>query len=589
MNTRMLILAAVLTSPLPAQMEEAPVPSINTQVRQAVVDAYRLYYADSAAVPWAGTSEPVGWTGSVNPPVIGNISPSFRNRTLRRINWYRALAGLGNVRFDANLNQKAQAGALMVSAAEAFPPYPPTTIPTSWPAYSPQGAEGCQNSVLALNVAGPAAVDLLVHDGDLPSVGHRVQLLLPPQTRMGSGSVPRSEGSVAADLVWTFEPVADWTTPVAWPNAGYHPIQAINGSVRNWSFTAGFLDFQAATVTVTKNTAQIPASIIYRYPTGTIFGHGVVWSLPGDTARAGDVYQVTIGNVLDQGFPRNFSYTVKPIDPEAGKLINVSTRLRVETGDNVGIAGFVVSGDGSRRVVIRAMGPSLTGFGVAGALSNPTLEVRDATGRLIASNDDWQTGPQLGEAGSTDGRGVVREVINVGDTPFAPSNPREAAIALALMPGQYTAIVRGVAGENGIALAEVFDLDAADINSRAVNVSTRGKVGQGDAVMIGGFVVRGTTSTVPVVVRAMGPSLTALGVQGALQDPMLELRDSAGQVVATCDDVRAGDQPALGTLFPTDSREAAVRVDLAPGSYTAIVRGKNGMTGVALVEAYEVK
>ena len=262
------------------------------------------------------------------------------------------------------------------------------------------------------------------------------------------------------------------------------------------------------------------------------------------------------------------------VTPDAAtRLVNLSTRLRVETGDNVAIAGFVVSGSASKRVLIRALGPSLAAGGVANVMANPALELRSANGALIASNDDWQ-GPQTAE---------------IATTGLAPNDAREAAIIATLAPGAYTSIMRGADGGVGVGLVEVYDLDASTATTKAVNVSTRGRVATGDDVMIGGFVIGGSSAR-RVVIRALGPSLAAAGVVGALSDPTLEVRDSRGALLTSNDNWQAGGQAAdlqaLGKA-PGDTREAAVITTLNPGGYTVIVRGAGGATGVALVEVYD--
>lgn len=170
-------------------------------------------------------------------------------------------------------------------------------------------------------------------------------------------------------------------------------------------------------------------------------------------------------------------------------LLNSATRMRVETGDNVLIGGFIIRG-GSKKVIIRAIGPSLRKAGVVNALDNPTLELRSSSGSLIASNDDWVTSSQQ------------QEIINSG---IPPSDPREAAIVATLPEGNYTAVVAGAGGTVGVGLVEVYDLDRNAVG-RLVNLATRGNVKTGDDVMIGGFIVGGTQNT-RIVVRAIGPSL----------------------------------------------------------------------------------
>ena len=270
----------------------------------------------------------------------------------------------------------------------------------------------------------------------------------------------------------------------------------------------------------------------------------------------------------------------------ATRLINLSTRLRVETGANVGIGGFVVTGTTPKQILVRALGPSLTPppFNVTGAMSNPTLQIFDASSHAIAQNDNWQTPVAL------DPLFPPASAAAIAATSFAPSNSNESAILLTLPPGAYTGIVSGVGGEMGIALIEVYDVSLGNLSARAINVSTRGRVLTGDAVMIGGFVLQGNRSR-RVVIRALGPSLAAFGVQGVLSDPSIQLF-SGQNVVASNDNWRSGPSVAeLQTIgrAPTDDREAAMIVTLAPGAYTVIVSGAGTATGVALVEIFDAE
>lgn len=252
------------------------------------------------------------------------------------------------------------------------------------------------------------------------------------------------------------------------------------------------------------------------------------------------------------------------------RLINLSTRVRVETDERVAIAGFVVGGSGNKRVLVRAMGPSLTAAGVSGALADPTLQLTDGAGNTLATNDQWQS----------------TQASEIAATGLAPGATTEAAILTSLAPGSYTAIVRGANASTGIGLVEVYDLDLP-ADSYPINVSTRGVVGTGDAVMIAGFVVKGAESKT-VVVRGIGPSLAAAGVTGALSDPSLELYDASGTLVQQNDnwaDTQATALTAAG-LAPSSARDAAIVATLAPGAYTAVIRGVGGATGVALAEVY---
>ncbi|CAN5760972.1 hypothetical protein BH20VER1_BH20VER1_04370 [soil metagenome] len=259
--------------------------------------------------------------------------------------------------------------------------------------------------------------------------------------------------------------------------------------------------------------------------------------------------------------------TIRFGQPLATFLANISTRVRVETGDNVLIGGFIVSGTHPKKVIVRAIGPSLP---VLGKLENPTLELHGPAG-LIASNDNWRDAPNR------------QEII---DSTVPPTNDLESAILTTLPANSvgYTAIIRGASGGTGVGLVEIFDLDRT-VDSKMANISSRGFVRTGDNVMIGGFIVGGT-GTQRVIVRAIGPSLP---VPGALGDPTLELYNSNGAVIASNDNWRIGGQEAeiiASTVPPTNDLESAIVATLPPAPHTAIVRGKNETTGVGLVEVF---
>jgi streptogramin lyase len=264
----------------------------------------------------------------------------------------------------------------------------------------------------------------------------------------------------------------------------------------------------------------------------------------------------------------------------APQLANISTRLAVGTGDNALIGGFIITGTQTTKIILRAIGPSLTQFGVPGALPDPILELYDSGGALLARNDDWGF-TQIG--GIIDGSSG-----NVQDTGLAPTQDRESAMVVTLSQGAYTTIVRGQNNTTGVALVEAFDLDWG-VDAKLANISTRGFVQTGDNVMIGGTIVRGSAEST-VLIRAIGPSLANFGIPNALADPTLELHDGNGALMNSNDNWRDTQQAEIEArgLAPTNDLESAILATLSPGGYTAIVRGKNDTTGVAVVEAYEL-
>ncbi|MEO5718705.1 MAG: putative Ig domain-containing protein [Chthoniobacterales bacterium] len=260
--------------------------------------------------------------------------------------------------------------------------------------------------------------------------------------------------------------------------------------------------------------------------------------------------------------------------PLPTRLLNISTRLLIEAGNNVAIGGFIISGSNPKQVLIRGLGPSLTEAGVPNALPDPTLELHQGHS-VIASNDDWRDTPNRAE-------------IPNG---FGPGDSRESVIVMTLPPGSYTVIEAGKNNGAGVGLIEIYDLDAAG-DSMLVNISTRGLVQTESEVMIGGLILGDGTAGSTIVVRAIGPSLFNAGVSNALADPTLELRDGNGELVRDNDNWRdnadqANQLTAIG-LAPENNLESAIVASLPPGAYTAIVAGKVGATGVALVEVYNV-
>jgi phospholipase/lecithinase/hemolysin len=260
--------------------------------------------------------------------------------------------------------------------------------------------------------------------------------------------------------------------------------------------------------------------------------------------------------------------------PAPSKALNIATRVFVDTGERVSIAGFIITGDIAKKVLIRGIGPSLSGNGVPAALADPTLTLFDNAGNVEMTNDDWKNSPD------------AAEIMSSG---LAPTNDRESVIIATLAPGQYTAQLAGKDNGTGNGVIEVYDL-ASGTSATLANLSTRGYVGGGDNVMIGGVII-GNGDNPIMVFRAMGPSLASLGIANPLLDPTLELHDGNGSVIAFDDDWATPQIQAVRAvnLAPPDRRESAiVSAFLGPGQYTAIVRGKNNTTGVALIEFYRI-
>jgi hypothetical protein len=267
------------------------------------------------------------------------------------------------------------------------------------------------------------------------------------------------------------------------------------------------------------------------------------------------------------------SLTVAALPVPIPQLLNIATRMRVLGGQNVLIAGFIVTGNAPKKVIIRGIGPSLKNAGVQDALADPTLELHQGA-TTLASNNDWK-----------------EHQAEVEATTIPPTNDLESAIVTTLNPGSYTAILAGKDNGTGIGLVEVYDLDQPS-NSQLANISTRGFVDTGDNVMIGGLIAGPTKAGVSqILIRGIGPSLQNAGVANPLQNPTLELRDVNGAVLASNDDWKSNQQSEIEgtTIPPTNDKESAILYSIGPGNYTAIVRGKNNTTGVGLVEVYNLQ
>jgi hypothetical protein len=250
----------------------------------------------------------------------------------------------------------------------------------------------------------------------------------------------------------------------------------------------------------------------------------------------------------------------------------------VEAGNNVLIGGFIITGNATKNVVLRGLGPSLTGSGISDALADPTLELRGANSSLIMANDDWQDDPTQAAQLTAVGLGL--------------QNAKESGIAATLAPGNaYTAILAGKNQTTGIGLVEIYDINAA-VDAQLANISTRGLVQTGNNVMIGGFILGGNSNT-RVAVRGIGPSLAAAGLSPVLADPTLELHDSNGAILVSNDNWQDDDISASQLSFHglglQDSHESGIFTSLPPGLFTAILAGKNAGTGIGLIEIYNIQ
>jgi hypothetical protein len=306
---------------------------------------------------------------------------------------------------------------------------------------------------------------------------------------------------------------------------------------------------------------------------------GLTFSLSAYVYAEAQGYRPAVSNFMNPAaltftLPPGVSFTSTDGLLSAGsRLANISTRARVVGGDNVSIAGFIVTGNVPKKVIVLGIGPSLAGF-VTNPLPNPTLQLnRDNT--VLTTNDDWKDTQQT-------------EIQNSG---LAPTNNLESAIIRTLDPGNYTAVLSDKNNAPGIGVVQVYDLDTG-ADAKLANISTRAFIESGDNVLFAGIIGGGNGSQPKVLITGRGPSLVPFGVPNAIPDPFLELHDKNGALIASNNDWQSDQKDAIAAtgLAPTNAKESALLVTLIPGdSYSAIVKDATNASGVALVEVYHLQ
>jgi hypothetical protein len=369
-------------------------------------------------------------------------------------------------------------------------------------------------------------------------------------------------GAGFSNAVWTSNQTTDalsWSTETFAQNQNANAIRW--GTLYNFRFDSNKAPIATnATIGFFKTGAPVTVAIL---------GPNACDGVPSPTPSASPT--ATPPNPTPSASPT----ATPPASPTpAAQALNLSTRMRVQTGDNVGIGGFIITGTAPKHILLRAIGPTLSVPEIQ-VLADPVLELH-RSGAATITNDNWRDDP-------------VQEAAILA-TGFEPNNNLEAAIDTTLNPGAYTVVVRGKNNTSGIALVEVYDLSQA-VPAKLANISTRAFVSTGADIVIAGFILGGNTGHDRIVLRGLGPSLTALGVANALVNPVLDLRDHNGALLSANnnwqdDPAQAAELTAAG-LAPTNPLESGIAATLPPGQYTALLSGLNNATGVGLVEVYD--
>lgn len=366
-------------------------------------------------------------------------------------------------------------------------------------------------------------------------------------------------------------------------NVGQLIVDAAASFTLNWNSFAGAGQLDLILLTINEGSANVlrevlPATAVSRSFAAHFFTAEKMYSAELSFIKTSDRNAASIsGSTGFSGYATStkIALSTSSRTPVSG-FGNISTRGLVGTLNDVLISGFIVTNADTTsklRVVVRGMGPSLSTSGITGPLADPTLALFDGQGHVISTNDEWSSDPN------------AQEIQALG---LAPANSHESALLADLAPGNYTVIISGKGNTTGVGLAEVYNLSSAG-DATLANISTRGQVKTNEQAMIGGLIVQGIASH-DVILRAIGPSLSNSGVPNVLQNPVLQLFNSQGTLIAENDDWRDAQKAQIQAtgLAPANDLESAIMTTLSPGSYTAVVTGKNKTTGVGLVEAYQL-
>jgi hypothetical protein len=341
--------------------------------------------------------------------------------------------------------------------------------------------------------------------------------------------------------------------------------------VFNGRLDIGSLEVQPAPPTPTPTITPTPTATATATAAATATASPPATPTPTPTVTPGATATATASPPTTPTPTLTPTATPSPIPAQA---VQLSTRMNIQTGDNVGIGGFIITGSIPKQVMLRAVGPTLGQFGISNPLADPMMELHGPPGFVTIANDNCGDGFPIG----------------IPESSFCPPGSLNAAIVATLEPGAYTAIVKGKNNTTGVALVEVYDLTPG-ADSKLANLSTRAFAGTAADIVIAGFIVGGNSGFDRIVLRGIGPSLTALGVPNALANPTLELRDeNASLLVANNDWQENPDQATelmAAGLAPANPLESGIAATLPAGLYTALLAGLNNGTGVGLVEVYD--
>jgi hypothetical protein len=492
-------------------------------------------------------------------PIAGATSPTITMQAVQA-----ASAGSYSVVATNPAGSSRSTGAVLTVTAAGGPVFQyqpsPTSVTVGGTATLIVGVVGtppllCQWSKGGIAIPGATSTSITFSPVAATDAGTYSVVITNPAGSIASSGVALSVAPVGGPPV----PVSIVLQPL--------PVSTPVGGIA--SFTVAVTGDAAITYQWRKNQSPIAGA------TGPSFAIADV-----QTSDAG-TYDVVVANGFSAGYSFPTPLTITPAGAP-GRLTNLSVRGFNGNAGNSLVIGFVVAGTGSESALVRAVGPTLSVFGVTGLLADPQLTVLSSTQSVVASNDNW---------GGT--AALTAAFAQTGAFPLPPAS-LDSAVLTSLAPGAYTAQVVGAAGGTGVVLMEVYDADtAASPTARFINLSARGTAGTAADELTVGFVVTGPSSET-VLIRAIGPTLATFSVAGALADPQLSVYNASGNVIAFNDNW--GGTAALQAAFaavnafslPAASADSALLVTLPPGAYTAQVNGANGSTGTALLEVYEV-